>query len=209
MGICMAVLLSAAGLCQETPGYEYRRPSDPKPKARAVEGVAVVRAGAWFSNNFEFQANRMDGLQSTSEQNVLFSTSLMAGIELYDHFMILAMVEADFASKLTAEVGGAFIGWHQRPKERYGKGVPDEVTIYAGVIGGSIKVHEDDFGDFKNDVGFAGGISFGWALSPSWSVEVTGEYRFLEFDYKKEVASGDTSIGGNSGWFGVGLNFRF
>jgi len=208
MGICMAVLLSAAGLCQETP-YEYRRPSDPEPKARAVEGVAVVRVGAWIGNDFQFEANRTDGLQSSSKQNVLFSTSLMAGVELYDHFMILGMVEADFASKLTAEVGGAYIGWHQRPKERYGKGVPDEATVYAGVIGGSIKVHEDNFGDFDNDIGFAGGISFGWELGRNWSFELSGEYRYLQFDYKKEVVSGDTSIGGNSGWFGVGLNFRF
>jgi len=209
MGICMAVLLSAAGLCQETPGYEYRRPSDPEPKVRAVEGVALVRAGAWVSRDFEFQANRKDGLQSTSEQTTMISASLMAGIEIYDHFMVMGMVEVDVASKLTAEVAGLYVGWHQRPKERYGKGVPDEATVYAGVIGGSLKVHEDDFGDFEDDVGFAGGLSFGWTLSPSWSVEIYGEYRFLEFDYKKEVASGDTTIGGNSGWFGVGINFRF
>lgn len=209
MGICMAVLLSAAGLFQETPGSEYRRPSDPPPKARAVEGVALLRVGAWVGRDFEFQANRTDGLQSTSEQTTMFSTSLMAGIEVHDHFMVLAMIEADVASKLTAEVAGLYVGWHQRPKERYGKGVPDEATVYAGVIGGSIKVHEDNFGDFEDDIGFAGGLSFGWTLSPSWSVELHGEFRFLEFDYKKDVASGDTTIGGNSGWFGVGLNFRF
>ena len=207
MGIWMAVVLSAAGFCQETP--DYRRPSDPDEKRRAVDGVAIARLGVWTGRDLSFEAIRTDGLVASSKQQALFSASAMGGVEIKEHFMVLGMIEGDVASKLTAEVAGLYIGWHQRPKERYGKGVPDDATVYAGVIGGSLEVHEANFGDFDKGIGFGGGISFGWSLTPRMSVELSGEYRYLKFDYKKDVASGDSSIGGNSAFIGLGINFRF
>jgi hypothetical protein len=208
MGIWMAVLIGATGICpQSTP--DYRRSMDEEVGPRAVEGVAVGRFGVWAGRDFNFEAVRTDGKMSTSKQEAFFSASLMGGVELYDHFLILGTIEGDIASKITSEVAGAYVGWHQRPKEHYGKGVPDEATIYAGVLAGSLKVHETDFGDFDRGVGFGGGISLGWMLSSRMSFEVYGEYRYLKFDYQKDVVSGDHSIGGNSGWFGAGVNFRF
>jgi hypothetical protein len=130
-------------------------------------------------------------------------------MEFYDHLRVMASVEGDVASKITAEVGGLYLGWHQRPKERYGKGVPDEATVYGGVLFGSINVHEPDFGEFDRGIGFGGGISFGWMLSPKWTFDIIGEYRYLKFDYKRDVISGDKSIGGNGAWLGVGLDLRF
>jgi hypothetical protein len=206
MGIWMAVVLSAAGFCQQTP--DYLRPVE-ETHAPVVEGVAIGRLGVWAGRDFNFEAVRTDGKMASSKQEVFFSASVMGGIELYDHFMVLGMVEGDLASKLSSELAGLYLGWHQRPKERYGKGVPDEATIYAGVIGGSLTVHETDFGDFDRGVGFGGGLSFGWILTPHMSIDLIGEYRYLRFNYQKDIVSGDSSIGGNSGWFGLGVDFRF
>ncbi|HZE97648.1 MAG TPA: hypothetical protein VE981_11525 [Planctomycetota bacterium] len=206
MGICMAVVL-AAGLCQENTetGRWYLREEERSP----VAGILEPRAGVWVGRDFKFEANRTDGLQSLSKQEALFSAELMGGIELYDHLQILASIEGDIASKITAEVGGLYLGWRQRPKERYGKGVPDVATVYAGVLFGKFEVHEDNFGDFDRGVGFAGGFSLGWELSPAWAIDFIAEYRYLKFDYKMDVSSGDTSIGGNAVWVGVGMNLRF
>jgi hypothetical protein len=208
MVICMAVVLGTAAFCQQ--GTDYRRELERQDESsRTVQGVAIGRLGAWAGRDFSFEATRTDGKVATSKQEAFFSASVQGGVELYNHFVVLGMVEGDLASKLSAEIAGAYVGWHQRPKERYGKGVPDEATIYAGVIGGSIKVHETDFGDFDRGVGFGGGITLGWRVSTAMSVDLIGEYRYLKFNYQKDVTSGDTSIGGNSGWFGVGVNFRF
>jgi len=206
MGIWMTAVL-AAGLLQETP--DYLRPADEAENRWTVDGVAVARVGVWGGSDFKFQATRTDGLVSTSKQQALFSASLLAGIEIHDHFMLLATVEGDVATKITAELAGLYVGWHQRPKERYGRGVPDEATVYAGVLGGSLKVNEDNFGDFDKGIGFGGGVSFGWSLSKHMSLELYGEYRYLKFDFQKDVVSGNDSIGGSTGWGGVGVNFRF
>jgi hypothetical protein len=209
MGILLAAIMTTTCFAQSDAGvrspYVYGSDED----AASLDGIFIPRVGVWAGRDFKFQATRTDGFTSTSNQESLFSASVMAGVQLYDHFRILGSFEGDFASKITAEVGGAYIGWHQRPKERYGKGVPDEATVYAGVVMGKLKVHEDNFGDFDRGLGFGGGISFGWSLSSRVTVDLIGEYRYLKFDYRKDVTSGDTSIGGNTGWFGVGLGVRF
>jgi len=207
MGIWMAVVLSAAGFCQETP--EYRRLSDTEERPRAVEAVAIAKIGVWTGREFNFAATRTDGMVAASKQEALFSASAMVGLELYDHVMVLGMIEGDEASKITAEIGGLYVGWNQRPREHYGRGVPDEATVYAGAIGGSLHIHEPNFGDFKTGVGFGAGLSFGWTLLPRLSVELSAEYRYLKFDYKMDVTSGDSSIGGSTALIGVGLNLRF
>jgi hypothetical protein len=209
MGICLAAVMAAACFAQDGSAgrspYVYGADED----AASLDGIFIPRVGVWAGRDFKFQATRTDGFTSTSNQESLFSASVMAGVQLYDHFRILGSFEGDFASKITAEVGGAYIGWHQRPKERYGKGVPDEATVYAGVLIGKLKIHEDNFGDFDRGLGFGGGMSFGWSLSSRVSFDLIAEYRYLKFDYRKDVTSGDTSIGGNTGWFGVGLDVRF
>src|SRR5258708_39526935 len=45
MGIWMAVMLTAAGFCQETP--DYRRPSDPEEKRRGGRGGALAVLHGW------------------------------------------------------------------------------------------------------------------------------------------------------------------
>jgi len=207
MGISMAVVLGATVFCQDIP--DYQRPSDTGEHRHPVEAVALARIGVWAGREFNFQATRTDGLVATSKQEALLSASMSGGLEFYDHFLVLGMIEGDVATKLAAEVAGAYVGWQERPKERYGKGVPDEATVYAGVIGGSLKIHEANFGDFDTGIGFGGGMSFGWTLTKHLGVEVAAEYRYLKFDYKRDVVSGDSSIGGNSVMIGVGLNFRF
>ena len=209
MGIWLAAVMATACFAQDDgtvrSPYGYGSAGD----AGTVDGVLIPRAGVWASSSFKFESTRTDGKVSTSKQEALFSASVMGGVQFYDHFRLLASVEADFASKISSEVAGAYVGWHQRPKERYGKGVPDEATVYAGVVAGKLAVHENDFGDFDRGVGFGGGISFGWTVSSSLTVDLIGEYRYLKFDYRKDVASGNTSIGGSGAWIGMGLDFRF
>lgn len=207
MGIAMAAMLAVACFAQDERGEKYSYILDEN--TRMLDGIGVVRVGAWTGRDFKFEAIRTDGKQATSNQQTFFSAGAMVGMEFYDHFRVMISGEADIASKITAEVGGAYIGWHQRPKERYGKGVPDEATVYAGAVFGKIDVHEPEFGEFDRGVGFAGGIDFGWQLSPKWSVDLIGEYRYLKFDYKLDVSEGDKSIGGNSFWIGMGLTLRF
>ncbi|HLY11904.1 MAG TPA: hypothetical protein VKW04_21565 [Planctomycetota bacterium] len=207
MVICMAVVLSAAACCQDPPSYRRSLADEEGP--RPVEGVAIGRLGVWTGRDFNFASTRTDGKLSTSKQEAFFSASVLGGIELYDHFLVLATIEGDVASKLSSELAGVYLGWHDRPKERYGKGVPDEATVYAGAIGGSLKVHETDFGDFDRGIGVGAGITLGWAMTRHLSFDLYGEYRYLRFDYKPEVMSGSRSIGGNTGWFGAGVSFRF
>lgn len=207
MGIAMAAVLAVACFAQDERGGRYNYTLDEDTKT--LDGVAGVRLGVWTGRDFSFDAIRTDGKQATSKQQALFSASAMVGMEFYDHFRVMIAAEADVASQITAEVGGAYLGWHQRPKERYGKGVPDEATVYAGVVFGSIKVNEPDFGEFDHGIGFGGGLDFGWLLSPRWSVDFLAEYRYLKFDYKRDVVSGDNSIGGHSVWIGLGLSVRF
>lgn len=208
MGIWLAAVMATACFAQDE-GTRSPYVYGPERDVEKLDGILIPRIGVWAGRDFKFQATRTDGFTSTSKQQALYSASLMGGVEFYDHLRILAEVEGDFASKVTAEVAGAYLGWHQRPRERYGKGVPDEATVYAGVLVGKLAVHESDFGDFNRGVGFGGGLMFGWALSSRVSVDLFGEYRYLKFHYRKDVASGSTSIGGNSAWLGVGLDFRF
>jgi hypothetical protein len=207
MAIWMAALLAAAGLPPGDDRLPRTLQSDEPPKA--VEGILAVRAGVWTGRGFDFAAVRTDSTQATSDQQALISASILGGVQLYDHFAVLATYEADLASKITAQVGGAYVGWREHPKERYGKGVPDEVMLYAGVLLGRISVHSTDFGDFERGVGFGGGLAFGWSISSRFHVQLYGEYRYLKFDYKRQVLSGDTSIGGNSAWIGVGVDLKF
>jgi len=209
MGIWLAAMMATACCAQSDAAARSPYVYGPEADETSLDGVLIPRIGVWTGREFKFQAMRADGFSSTSNQQALFSASLMAGAQLYDHFLILGSFEGDFASKITAEVGGAYVGWHQRPKERYGKGVPDEATVYAGVLLGKLQVHENDFGDFDRGVGFGGGMSFGWSLSSRVSVDLIAEYRYLKFDYRKDVTSGDTSIGGSSAWFGLGLGVQF
>jgi hypothetical protein len=207
MALWMAVVMAAAAI---PPGDgELPRTVQIDDDWSAAGGVAAVRVGAWAGREFSFQAVRSDSTQATSKQQAFFSASVLGGLELYEHFVILGTYEADLASKISAQVGGAYLGWREHPKEKYGKGVPDSVTLYAGVLVGRLDVKQDDFGSFDRGTGFGGGLALGWSLSAHASVELYGEYRFLRFDYNRDVLSGDKSIGGSSGWFGLGLDYRF
>ena len=207
MAIWMAVMLAAAGLPPDEDGLPRTLQSDEP--AKPVEGVVGVRAGVWGGRGFHFEAVRTDSSQASSKQEALFSASIFGGAQLYNHVAVLVSYEADIASKIHAEVGGAYLGWREHPKEHYGKGVPDEVLIFAGVVTGRIQVDTPDFGTFKRGVGYSVGLMLGWSISPRLNLQLDGEYRYLKFSYQRDVLSGDTSIGGNTAWVGVGLDFRF
>lgn len=207
MAIWMAVMLAAAGLPQDDD--RLPRSLQAEETVKPVEAIFGARAGLWTGRGFDFQAIRTDSTQATSDQQAFFSAQAVVGAQFVEHVAVLVSFEADLASKVTAQVGGAYVGWRERPKERYGKGVPDEVLIYGGVVTGRISVDSPDFGSFKRGIGYSVGATFGWALNRHLYVELAGEYRYLKFDYRENVISGDTSIGGNTAWFALGLDFRF
>jgi len=208
MGIWMAVALAAAWA--SPPG------DDPLPRSlqfedevSVVDGLASARLGVWTGRSFQFEAVRSDSTQASTKQQAFFSASLLAGAQFYEHLVVLGTYESSIASKMSIQLGGAYLGWREHPKQRYGKGVPDEVMIYAGVLLGRLNVDETDFGSFDKGVGFAGGLEFGWSLSPRFVVELFAEFRSIKFDYQRDVIKGDDKIGGSSGWFGIGMDYRF
>jgi hypothetical protein len=208
MAIWMAALLAAAVSTQE----DYRSPypvRDQDEDWTAVEGIVAARLGVWTGRDFKFQAVRTDSTQATSKTHALFGGSVMAGLQFYEHVVLLGSYEAGAASKISSQIGAAYLGWREHPRKRYGKGVPDEVMLYGGVLVGRFEVDEPDFGSFDRGIGFGGGLSAGWALSPSWTVQIYGEYRFLRFDYNRDVLSGDDKIGGNTVFLGAGIDLRF
>src|SRR5687768_15004162 len=124
MAIWLAAMLAAAGLPPED--ERFPRSLQDEESVRPVEAILGVRTGVWTGRGFEFESIRSDSTQASSDQAALFCASILGGLEFYDHFVFLLTYEADLASKVTAQVGGAFIGWRENPKEKYGKGVPDE-----------------------------------------------------------------------------------
>jgi hypothetical protein len=208
MAIWIALALAAAAL---PPDDDVRLPvslqfEDERPPVRAT---ATARVGAWTGSSFEFQAVRSDSTQATSKQQTFFSASVLGGAVFYDHVVLLATYEASLASKLTIMAGGVYVGVRDHPKPRYGKGVPDEVMLYAGVLLGRVDVDEPEFGNFDRGVGFAGGVELGWSIAEGMVVGLYGEYRNLKFDYQRDILSGDDTLGGSSVWVGLGLDYRF
>ena len=206
MAILMAVLLAASFPPEDD---ALPRSLQSEEEWSTVGGVLTARVGVWTGRSFDFKSVRTDSTQATSKQQALFSASILGGVEFFDHLVFLGTYEGDLASKITAQVGGGYVGWREHPKEKYGNGVPDEVLVHAGVLLGRIDIHKDDFGGFDRGVGFGGGLSFGWTLSSHAAVQLFGEYRYLRFDYQRDVFSGDKSIGGSAGWFGAGIDLRF
>ena len=208
MGIWLAAVLAAA--CAPPDDDEaLPRSLQIEDDVVVVRGLASARLGAWAGRPFSFEAVRTDNTQAVSKQQALFSASVMGGAQFYEHLAVLGTIEGDFASKITAQVGGVYVGWRENPKPHYGKGVPDEVMIYAGVLLGHLTVHQTDFGSFDRGVGFGGGLEIGWELSPHLVFELFAEYRYLKFKYKPDIVSGDDHIGGSTGWFGLGFDYRF
>ena len=172
MAIWMAVLLAAAGVPPEDDKLPRSLQADESIKA--VEGIAGVRLGVWTGRGFDFVAVRTDATQASSDQQALITACAIAGVQLYERFNILVSYEGDIASKVSAGVAGAYLGWREHPKEKYGKGVPDEVLVYAGAVTGSISVDAPDFGGFKRGVGYSVGLSLGWSISALSDVIKTG-----------------------------------
>lgn len=207
MVIWMAAALAAAAFSPQS--GELPRTLQAEDLPRTVEGIAVARLGVWTGHDFKFESIRTDSTVAKTTQQAFASASVLGGVQFHDHFVVLGGYEADLASKITAQVAGAYVGWRERPKARYGKGVPDEAMVYAGAVFGRIEVDQEDFGSFKSAIGFGGGLALGWEISRTATIQLFGEYRFLRFDYERDVQSGDDSIGGNTVWVGVGIDFRF
>ena len=194
----MIALLAAALLGASDP------PPDPEPGS-----FLRLRMGAWAGRGFEFEADRAGGVRVTSDGSTMASAGIDVGTELYRGVILFGTVEESAARNQRARAAGAYLGYRERPAESIGRGVPDEVTLYAGGLWGSFEVDESGFGDFDDAFGFGGGIELAWRLGRSSAISLLAEYRFLEFDYEPDVTGGDTKAGGSTGWLGIGIDLRF
>src|SRR5688500_10598494 len=207
MAIWLAAVLAAAGFPQDND--RLPRSMKLEDETAVAEGVLAARVGVWASRQFEFEAIRTNSTKAESKQQAFFSASLLGGVQLYERLVILGTFESNIATKITIQAGGAYLGWRDHPKQHYGKGVPDEVMLYAGVLFGRLMVDQDDFGSVDSGIAFAGCVIFGSCLSSDPSIQLSGAYRSMPFDYVRVIVSGDDKIGGSGGCIGLGLQYRF
>jgi hypothetical protein len=175
----------------------------------SVEAFVWLRAGAWVSSGFEFEATRTDSVRVSSDGQGLASGGVDLGLTFADHFLVFVTAEYSATDDTNAQAAGAAIGYRDRSAPDASAGVPDEITIYAGALWGQFEVEESGFGDFDDAIGFRAGIAITYLLAPSLAVSAVGEYRLMEFEYQEDVLEGDTHAGGSGGWGGLALDLRF
>lgn len=185
----------------------------PLQEPHAAERVPIValyarlRAGAWASNGFAFEAV-VGSVERTIDTHALFSLGLDGGAVFHDHILAFFTYEANVAEHVFSDLVGLSLGYRERTQDPNPL-VPREVALYAGGIWGRFDVLEDDFGTFENSFGVRAGLSLGWTPARGIMLSVIGEYRLIEFEYNEEVTDGDDRAGGSTVWVGLGLDLDF
>jgi hypothetical protein len=172
-------------------------------------GFLVLRGGAWISSGFKFEAVRTDSVRVESKEEALPSAGIDLGLALPEGLFVMLTAEGSLASHTKAGIAGLALGYRERRSPDASDIVPHEASAFAGAFYGRFEVDAEGFGDFDDAVGFRGGLSASWSLGRSFLLSVSGEYRFVEFDYEPEVQSGDTFAGGSGVWVGAALDVRF
>ncbi len=199
MSLWMAAVLAAAADV----------PAEMQWEDDGFEGFVRLRAGAWISRGFEFQAVRADSMQVTSTGEGLGSAGVDGGFTIFDHYVLLATLEQSLTDDVTSRIAGACVGFRERSDPGSPVGVPSEVMLYAGVIWGTFEVDASGFGDFEDAWGFRAGGAFTWQPSPGIAGSLIVEYRLIEFNYEEPVVEGDSHAGGSTVWIGMAVDFRF
>lgn len=174
-----------------------------------TETFLRVRAGAWASRGFAFEAVRADSTRVRVKDEVLPSAGLDLGFVFAEKFMLLLSADYAATEHVSAPTAGAAIGYIERRRPDAARGVPDEVAVYAGGFFSRYEVDASDFGDFEAGFGFRAGLALTWKPSSGLSIGAVSEYRLVEFDYEEDVMDGDTHAGGSSVWAGAALDIRF
>jgi hypothetical protein len=174
-----------------------------------TEAYLRFRAGVWASRGFSFEAIRPNATQVKIDEEVLPAAGLDLGLVVADKFLVFLSGDYAGTDDIALPALGAGIGYREVRKADSARGVPDEVSVYAGGFYGRFEVDAEDFGDFDDAVGFRAGLALTWIPSRGSSIGVVAEYRLVEFDYEEEVLEGDRHAGGSSGWIGAAFDLRF
>ncbi len=195
------------------PGHE-----DPRPQAPEVPGdpgadpdldsgwlLLSARAGAWLHPEFEART-------ALGSREIKRGHLAMAGLELgwrSGPWSAALSFDTAAADDVTAWLGGARLGASVfLPVDDY-LAVPLEAGISAGVLGGRLEVDQSGFGDFDPAWGFLTRGDLSAWLSDELSVSLWAEYRHIEFEYDREVLSGNRYAIGPSVALGISMAFLF
>jgi hypothetical protein len=165
--------------------------------------------GVWGSRRFRFAATEASGNSVFSGREGLESVGFDGGTRFAEHLVLFATVEGDYRSDIRSELAGVSLGYRDSPLSGAPPGVPDEVMIYAGPIGGRFDVTTPGFGKFKDSVGGRLGLDLFWLLGRHGGVSLCAEYRRIAFEYEPSVIQGDSRIGGGTYWLGAKAEIRF
>lgn len=168
-----------------------------------------VYGGVWASRRFRFEATDSLGATHLSGSESLGSVGLDGGMRFADHLVAFGTVEGDFRKDIRSELGGVSVGYRDTPGPTAPPGIPDELTIYAGAIGGRFDITTPGFGHFKDSVGGRLGLALSWKLVHRVDLGVAAEWRYIRFDYEPAVTQGNTRIGGGTYWLGARLEIHF
>lgn len=201
----MTLLLATLVLAQTASQGPILTPGGEDP----VQVFVRPRAGLWASNGFQFQAVRTDSVRVDTNEKILYSGGVDGGVRIMDNFVVWASAELSGTDVISSRLAGVYVGFRDRAGPDAAPGIPHEATAYVGALWGTFEVDEPGFGDFKSAFGFAAGLELGWAMNRSLTLQLIGEYRFIEFEYKEPVLMGDEEAGRSTGWAGIGVDIRF
>lgn len=207
MTLCLALLLLTAG---DLPTSL----SDPDPApVGAPQGdhfLVRARGGVWMARDFQFEAVTPASTQLSSKADMLYTAALDVGGSIFnDRFVVFASLEGSYSSNIHSETVSLCFAWRDWAGPTAAAGVPNEVLLFAGPMFGRFDITTSGFGDFDNGIGVRAGLTLTWKLTKVVGFSLDAEYRFIEYDYKDSVVSGDSKIGGSGFWLGAGLDFRF
>ena len=165
--------------------------------------------GVWASRRFRFEATDTSGNTHLSASESLGSVGLDGGVRFAGHVVAFATIEGDFRKDIRSELGGLSLGYRDSPGPDAPPGIPDEIMVYAGAIGGQFDVTTPGFGNFRDSVGGRLGLTLSWKVIHRVDVGITAEWRYIHFAYEPAVMQGNTRIGDGTYWLGAKVEIRF
>lgn len=164
-----------------------------------------TRAGGWIADSFDIDTITIRGPRRISG-NGLVNLGADLGATVHGDWSFWASYDAGLSDETIMNVLGVNAGWTTKISAFALDGNPLRVTVSAGLLFGNL--HVEDFNDFETAIGYRGGVAFAMFLPHAGvDIELYIDARWIEFDFRDQVLSGDESFGG--GGVAVGLGFTF
>lgn len=192
---------------QEEPKAPADKPQEPPdeslPEDRQDSEIQVgLRVGGWRSGSFNALT---PGGQRTIVPTLMFDAGFDARV-LWSGWSLTLAADYGSSRSFTMETIGLLVGVDLDLEAGV---LPVDLQIAVGPLLGRLDVTVAGFGSFNHAVGIDARIAAtGW-LNTRIGLNLWLEYRDLSFKYAGTVTSGDTSAGGPSYAFGLGLLMRF